>query len=186
MWKKDNSGSGRLTELNNVPRRILKRALPAVNPGWMLTFSLFFAAIVILSMRALDIICSALITSSGYAALTSSNILYFFRTWQGYAVTALFAVFMCVTAGIILNGVIFLSYDILCQKRIRLLPLLKKSVLSIRLFLHWNTVSIVLYFFFWHSFITPFYWLCLEVCKSMPHYLLFDKSKVRSSIRLSW
>ena len=177
MWKRDNSGSGRLTELNNVPRRILKRALPAVNPGWMLTFSLFFAAIVILSMRALDIICSALITSSGYAALTSSNILYFFRTWQGYAVTALFAVFMCVTAGIILNGVIFLSYDILCQKRIRLLPLLKKSVLSIRLFLHWNTVSIVLYYFVFVLFFTMSLLSIVPNPFEIPGYLRYLLSK---------
>lgn len=135
-------------------RAILKRVFPALHFGWMLTYSLFFAAIVYFAMHGIDWLSSALISTTGYAALTSANFHIFFRSWQGYTLVAFFLVSLGIVAAVIMNGVIFLSDDMLHQKQIRIPTLLKRSVLSIRLFLCREAVSIVLYYFVFILFFT--------------------------------
>ena len=128
-------------------KRLLKRELPVRQTGWMLSCSLFFAAVIYLGMYGLDRICSRLIKAAGFIALTSANYLSFFRSWEGYAVAVLFLVSLILITAIIMNGIIFLSDDLLHERTIRLPKVLARSVMSIRLFLCREAVPIILYYF---------------------------------------
>lgn len=157
--------------------RLFRRAFPVFCFGWMLTYSLIFFTIVFVSMHALDLVSSALIETTGYAALTNSNFSFFLRSWQGYAVIGFLLVFLCVTGGIIINGMILLSDDMLHHRRIRILPLLKKSVCSIRLFLSRDAVRIILYYFFFVLFFTVSLLAILPNPFEIPGYIRYLLSK---------
>ena len=102
----------KIRHISNRLRRIWKRTFPVFHFGWMLACSLLLAAVVFLAMHGLDLICSVLISSTGFTALTSANFRYFLRSWQGYAVVILFLASLITIAAIIMNGVIFLSDEL--------------------------------------------------------------------------
>ena len=147
-----------LTHTPNRPRgwlkRLLKREFPVSQTGRMLLYSLFFASVISLGMYGLDRISSRLIKAAGFIALTSANYLSFFRSWKGYAVAGIFLVLLILITAIILNGIIFLSDDFLHERSIRLPEVLRKSVVSIRLFLCREAIPIILYYFVFVLFFT--------------------------------
>ena len=142
------------SSLREILRRSLKKVFPAFRFGWMLTYSLFFAAVVFLAMLALDWLSSALISTTGHPALTSANFLYFLRYWQGYMLVVLLLISLGVIAAVIISGVIFLSDDMLQQRDIHILSILKRSVCSIRLFLCGEAVPVLAYYYLFVLFYT--------------------------------
>lgn len=151
------SGNSRHLHIQPHPKllvRLLMRVIPAFYYDWMLLYSAFFAAVLFLAIQGLDWICSALISTTGQAALTSSNIRFFLRSWQGYALIFIFLIFLGLVGAIIMNGIIFLSDDMLYQKKIRLIRNLKRSVVSIRLFLCREAISLILYYYVFVLFFT--------------------------------
>ena len=143
----------------NLPLRIRFRILrrkvfPAFHLGWMLLYSLFFAAVIFFAMEGLDRLSSALIKAFGYAALTNANFSYFFRSWQGYVFVFVFLICLGFIGAILMNGIIFVSDDMLHGRRIRLPRILRRSVRSIRLFLCPEAVPIILYYFVFILFFT--------------------------------
>ena len=147
MKSTDSPGRQNTHPIRRIPGRMIKTIFPVFSFGWMLLYSLLFACIVFLAMNGVDRICSGLIASTGYTALTSANFRLFLRSWQGPAALAVLLVSLSVVAAVVLNGVIFLSDDMLHHRNIRPFRLLKKSVLSIRLFLCREAIPIILYYF---------------------------------------
>ena len=151
------SGNSRHLHTQPHPKllvRLLMRVIPAFYYDWMLLYSAFFAAVLFLAIQGLDWICSALISTTGHAALTSSNIRFFLRSWQGYALILIFLAFLGLVGAVIMNGIIFLSDDMLYQKKIRLFRILKRSVISIRLFLCREAITLILYYYIFVLFFT--------------------------------
>lgn len=126
---------------------VLKRAFPVFHLGWMLFYSLVFATVIFAAMHGLDWLSSALITSTGFSALTSANFQVFLRAWQGYAVILLLLLSLGVVGAVVMNGVIFLSDDMLHQRQVHPGRIAKKSVRSIRLFLCREAIPTILYYY---------------------------------------
>ena len=84
----------------------MQTIFPVFSFGWMLLYSLLFACIVFLAMNGVDRICSGLIASTGYTALTSANFRLFLRSWQGYALILIFLAFLGLVGAVIMNGII--------------------------------------------------------------------------------
>lgn len=114
------SGNSRHLHIQPHPKllvRLLMRVIPAFYYDWMLLYSAFFAAVLFLAIQGLDWICSALISTTGHAALTSSNIRFFLRSWQGYALILIFLAFLGLVGAVIMNGIIFFLTTCSIRKR---------------------------------------------------------------------
>ena len=177
MTTKQHSYLHRILPLKRLPQRMLKRAFPAFHPGWMLFFSLLFGAVVFAAMRGMDLLSAALISTTGHAALTNSNLLYFLRSWQGYAATILMLLSIFGVAAVIMNCIILLSDALLHQTPVRLSGLLVRSIRSIRLFCYREAVPIVLSYFLLILFVTLSILSFIPNPFEIPGYLRYLVSK---------
>lgn len=164
--------------------RTLRRIFPVFRFGWMLLYSMLFACIIFLAMLGVDRICSTLISSTGYIALTSANFRMILRSWQGPVALVILLVSLTVVAAVIMNGVIFLSDDMLHHRKIRLFPLLKRSVLSIRLFLCREGIPVILYYFVFVLFFAVSLLSVVPNPFEIPGYLRYQVSKTLISLLL--
>lgn len=147
MFSSIRSGQYDKPPRRHLLRSLVRRILPVFHFGWMLSCSLLLSAVIFFAMHAIDWLFSKLISSTGKLAVTSSNFFYFLRSWQGYAILILFLLSLGIVGAVIMNGVIFLSDDMIHARRTRPFKILKRSISSMRLFLCKEAVPVVLYYY---------------------------------------
>lgn len=110
-----------------------------------LRYQLITGSILYVIVRALKLAFRSLLASAGKVALTSSDFLFIISSWQG--ILLLIIALLLVSAYIIfeLNGLIILSRKMMNGEDIRVLEVIKETVLCVRRFLDPKSILLIIY-----------------------------------------
>lgn len=158
-------------------RSIWRKTFSHFHVVWMVILSLVFCSLIFLAFNGIEMVTSFLISSSGHVALTSGDYGFFFRTWQGYVTIAILLVSVLLVLDILLNAIIFLSDDFFHMRRINLFGVFKRSFRSIRLFLCWKALPLVLYYAIFIAFFVTTILALVPNPFEIPRYMLYVINK---------
>ncbi len=170
------TGSGQASQTFSL-RSIWRKTFSRFHFVWMVILSLIFCALIFLGFNGVEMLTSLVISSSGHVALTSGDYGFFFRTWQGYVTIAILLVSVLLILDILLNAIILLSDDFFHMRRINLLGVFKRSFRSIRLFLCWKALPLVLYYAIFIAFFVTTILAIVPNPFEIPRYILYVINK---------